>query len=315
MTPAAASTRKRRPQGRRTRATLGVAEVPARVLEGSPGRPVHTATPHPSPAAPKPPMPSVSSRSPRTCSEPLTPTATCAGSTRPGSGRPAGRPAELYERPYLEFMHPEDRGEGDARSPSGSSTCRAARAMQVEARARCAATARTAGFAAARPSPTGRSRSSTSPRKDVTDLREAVEQLAGERTRSVRRTAELERSNAELERFASVVSHDLRQSLTAVSGFLALLESPPRRRAGPTTPPSCSASRGRAPSACTRSSRTCSPTRASATPAAAPERVDAGELVRPDRADARPPGAARSRSASCPSSSRARASSSSCWPT
>jgi PAS domain S-box-containing protein len=39
-----------------------------------------------------------------------------------------------------------------------------------------------------------------------------------------RQTAELERSNAELERFASVVSHDLRQSLTSVTGFLALLE-------------------------------------------------------------------------------------------
>jgi PAS domain S-box-containing protein len=39
-----------------------------------------------------------------------------------------------------------------------------------------------------------------------------------------RQTAELERSNAELERFASVVSHDLRQSLTSGTGFLALLE-------------------------------------------------------------------------------------------
>jgi PAS domain S-box-containing protein len=39
-----------------------------------------------------------------------------------------------------------------------------------------------------------------------------------------RQTVELERSNAELERFASVVSHDLRQSLTSVTGFLALLE-------------------------------------------------------------------------------------------
>jgi signal transduction histidine kinase len=46
---------------------------------------------------------------------------------------------------------------------------------------------------------------------DVTDLHEAL--------------ADLARSNDELDRFASVVSHDLRQSLTAVLGFLALLES------------------------------------------------------------------------------------------
>src|SRR5262249_25839968 len=48
---------------------------------------------------------------------------------------------------------------------------------------------------------------------DVTDLHEAL--------------ADLGRSNDELDRFASVVSHDLRQSLTAVCRFLALLDSRP----------------------------------------------------------------------------------------
>jgi signal transduction histidine kinase len=43
-------------------------------------------------------------------------------------------------------------------------------------------------------------------------------------TQRRRQTVELERSNAELERYASVVSHDLRQSLTSVTGFLTLLE-------------------------------------------------------------------------------------------
>jgi PAS domain S-box-containing protein len=132
-------------------------------------------------------------------------------------------PAELYERPYLEFMHPHDRAKVLAfaqrleRTPRGESE-------EVESRALCRDGSyrwfRCSAVVADGPEPLVYLSA-----KDVTDLREAVEQLAGERTRSVRRTAELERSNAELERFASVVSHDLRQSLTAIQGFLALLES------------------------------------------------------------------------------------------
>ena len=132
-------------------------------------------------------------------------------------------PEELLSRPYLDFLHPDDRAKVAAFAerlghlPPGVS-------LQVEARARRKAgdyrwlrvSAAVAGGEEPMVYLSG---------TDVTDLHEAVAELAGERTRSIRRTAELERSNAELERFASVVSHDLRQSLTAVCGFLALLES------------------------------------------------------------------------------------------
>src|SRR4051812_1507322 len=117
--------------------------------------------------------------------------------------------AELYSRPYLDFVHPDDRPKVAAfaerlnRLPPGES-------LQVETRARRRAgdyrwlrvSAAVAGGAEPMVYLSG---------TDVTDLHEAL--------------AELGRSNDELDRFASVVSHDLRQSLTAVCGFLALLDS------------------------------------------------------------------------------------------
>jgi PAS domain S-box-containing protein len=122
---------------------------------------------------------------------------------------------ELYARPYLEFVHPEDVAKVEAFAQSLMGTP-PGKSLQIEVRAlrcdgeyrwlRCSAAV--AGGAEPMVYLSG---------TDVTDLHEALEQLA-------RRTDELERSNAELERFAGVVSHDLRSSLTAVSGFLTLLE-------------------------------------------------------------------------------------------
>ena len=116
---------------------------------------------------------------------------------------------ELYSRPYLDFVHPDDRAKVAAfaeqlgRMPPGES-------LQVETRARrrdgdyrwLRVSAAVAGGPEAMVYLSG---------TDVTDLHEAL--------------ADLARSNDELDRFASVVSHDLRQSLTAVCGFLALLDS------------------------------------------------------------------------------------------
>ena len=132
-------------------------------------------------------------------------------------------PAELLSQPYVNFLHVEDRARVIAfaeqleHMPPGES-------LQVEARARHKDGSfrwlRISAAVADGPEPLVYLSGT-----NVTDLHEALEQLAGERTSSIRRNAELERSNTELERFASVVSHDLRQSLTAMSGFLALLES------------------------------------------------------------------------------------------
>ena len=106
---------------------------------------------------------------------------------------------ELYERPYLDFVHPEDRAKVAAfadrlaRMPPGES-------LQIETRARrrdgVYRWLRCSAAVAGGPEPMVYLSGT-----DVTDLHEALEQLA-------RRSEELERSNAELDRFAGVVSHE-----------------------------------------------------------------------------------------------------------
>ena len=62
--------------------------------------------------------------------------------------------------------------------------------------------------------------------QDVTELKHAERELA-------RRTQELERSNAELERFAYVASHDLQEPLRAVASHVQILEQDYRGRLDP----------------------------------------------------------------------------------
>jgi PAS domain S-box-containing protein len=60
---------------------------------------------------------------------------------------------------------------------------------------------------------------------ELRKYRERLEELVEERTAELKKTAdELTRSNADLKEFAYVVSHDLKEPLQAMRGFLTLLE-------------------------------------------------------------------------------------------
>ncbi|HYG85589.1 MAG TPA: PAS domain S-box protein [Azospirillum sp.] len=61
-------------------------------------------------------------------------------------------------------------------------------------------------------------------KEDVTYRKEAEERIAAANARLNEQARQLQRSNAELEQFAYVASHDLRQPLRAVTNYLTLIE-------------------------------------------------------------------------------------------
>ena len=93
-------------------------------------------------------------------------------------------------------------------------------------------------------------------------LNTTLEERVAERTAAAeQKTAELQRSNQELEQFAYVASHDLQEPLRAVRSFTQLIEVRIRATLNPKRP-SISATCSKRLPGCTLSSTTCSPTRA-----------------------------------------------------
>jgi PAS domain S-box-containing protein len=69
--------------------------------------------------------------------------------------------------------------------------------------------------------------------QEITDRKRAEVQLAEQARELGKKTRELERSNAELEQFASVVSHDLRSPLVSLQGCAELLQEQATERLEP----------------------------------------------------------------------------------
>ena len=126
---------------------------------------------------------------------------------------------ELRSRPYIEFVHPDDRERTAAQASALTQGNVETRDFEVRLQAkdgsyRCLWVSAQSSMA---------ERLIYAVAKDITERREAERSLRRASEQLRQRAAELERSNADLEQFAYVASHDLSEPLRMVSGFVQLL--------------------------------------------------------------------------------------------
>jgi PAS domain S-box-containing protein len=125
---------------------------------------------------------------------------------------------ELVSRPYLDFVHPEDRARTAAES---AALARGLRTLSFTNRYRCRDGSFRWLFWNAAPDPErGRVYAAA---RDVTEQRRAAQEISDLNQQLQRRVRELAFLNQELEAFSYSVSHDLRAPLRHIGGFASLL--------------------------------------------------------------------------------------------